>query len=238
MLGEARQLFDAALASLELADGGPPGFDEGSTRTLTLAALAWLDWLTEGDEAALARAAQVAEHAAQARRPIISAYGFGFAAAVHQMTGDAAGAHAYALRCRQIAVARTIPYWMSMGDMLCGWSRVRSGQVVDGLVQLREGLAAYAATESEILRPYAMALLADAEHAAGEPARALATLEAATAAARAVGSLMFVPMLQHAAGRIAMDEGRDGALEMAYRLALEMDAHALARRCRATVEMA
>ena len=89
VLGEARALFDAALASLECADGGPPGFDEDSTRTLTLAALAWLDWLTEGDEAALARAAQVADQAERARRPIISAYGLGFAAAVHQMTGDA-----------------------------------------------------------------------------------------------------------------------------------------------------
>jgi class 3 adenylate cyclase len=173
-LVEARLLFDAALERLDTADTGPPGFDHDTTATLTLAALAWLDWLTEGDAAALARATQVAGRAINARRPIISAYGFGFAAAVHQLAGDADGARTLALHCGEVATARGISYWSAMADMLCGWSAARLGNPTAGRAQLRRGLAGYMATESEILRPYALGLLADAEYVAGDVESALA----------------------------------------------------------------
>jgi class 3 adenylate cyclase len=231
-LGEARQLLEAALARLDAADAGPPGVDQESTATLTLAALSWLDWLTEGDAAALARAALVAERAIGARRPIIGAYGLGFAAAVHQMTGDPEGAHRHAVRCGEIAAARGIAYWSAMAEMLCGWSRSALGDVADGLLQLRAGLRRYSATESEILRPYAMQLLAEAEHLAGDTVRALGTLDDAATAARAVGSEVFVPVLLHAAGKITSGQRRREALDAACDAATAMAATALARRCR------
>ncbi|MGH7153927.1 MAG: AAA family ATPase, partial [Acetobacteraceae bacterium] len=95
-IAEAKALLDSALAR-ELASAQSEGalaYDD----VATLGILSWVDWLTLGPEAALARAATTAARAELSPRPLSVAYAFGFVAFAHQLAGDAAGARRFAER--------------------------------------------------------------------------------------------------------------------------------------------
>jgi predicted ATPase len=52
-------------------------------------------------------------------------------------------------------------FWVAWGTNLRGWAIAEQGQGEEGIVQMRQGLAAYRATGAEIGRPRFLALLAE-----------------------------------------------------------------------------
>jgi predicted ATPase len=64
---------------------------------------------------------------------------------------------------------------LGRGTILRGWALVIQGQV-EGLMQMRQGLAAYQATGAEAWRPYYLALLAEAYGRGGQCAEGLRLL--------------------------------------------------------------
>ena len=60
-----------------------------------------------------------------------------------------------------------------------GWALAVQGQGAEGIVQIRQGLAAYRATGAELLCPYFLALLAEAYGSIGQGAEGLSVLEEA-----------------------------------------------------------
>ena len=53
-------------------------------------------------------------------------------------------------------------FWAAQGTILRGWALAEQGQREEGIAQMRQGLDAYQATGAEIIRPYFLALLAEA----------------------------------------------------------------------------
>jgi predicted ATPase len=70
---------------------------------------------------------------------------------------------------------------LGWGMLTRGWALAQQGQGDAGIVQLRQGLAAIRATETEAYRTYHVTLLAEAYQALGEPAAGLAVLAEALA---------------------------------------------------------
>jgi predicted ATPase len=54
------------------------------------------------------------------------------------------------------------PYLTALGTVLQGWELTRRAQVAAGITQMRQGLAALRTMGAEVLRPFLLALLADA----------------------------------------------------------------------------
>jgi hypothetical protein len=227
-LSEARLLLEAALTSqvsIEMAQGDL-AYDEATT----LATLAWLDWLTLGDAAALSRAAQAAGRAEVSPRPLSAAYTFGFVAIVHQLCSDWEGAERFAVRCKSIASERHIIYFMAVADALIGWCQALRDRSAVGLERLRNAVMQYGDLQSEILLPYLLGLLAEAEHAIGSDTAALAALDRADAVVAAIGAYVYKPGLLLARSRI---QDRDTALRvlpLALEAATEQGATALASK--------
>jgi class 3 adenylate cyclase/tetratricopeptide (TPR) repeat protein len=80
----------------------------------------------------------------------------------------------------QIATREGFDDWLAQASVLRGWARVRGGDL-DGMHELRRGLAAWEATGALIMRPFFHGLLADALGFSGEPELGLAEVDAALA---------------------------------------------------------
>jgi predicted ATPase len=52
------------------------------------------------------------------------------------------------------------PLWCAWGTIQWGWALAEQGQIETGLAQMRQGLAAWRATGTELIRPYFLGLLA------------------------------------------------------------------------------
>jgi len=85
------------------------------------------------------------------------------------------------------------PFWTAAAMVVRGWARARLAQGIDatefdaGLAQLREGLALYEMTGSQVVQTLWYALLAELELDAGRLSDARAALDAGFAKAEAVG---------------------------------------------------
>jgi predicted ATPase len=68
------------------------------------------------------------------------------------------------------------PYLQAVGMVLQGWELARTGQGAAGIAQMHKGLAALRSTGAEVLRPYLLALLAEACVSDGQVEAGLGTL--------------------------------------------------------------
>lgn len=229
-LAEAGAALDRAAAARAGASAAQVASLPADPAVLAAAEAALLAWLTGNDATALHAARVAAERATAAHQPLAMAGGLGLAAMVHQLAGDWPGTLGLARRAGAIAAARGIAYWSAMAEMLEGWAQAMEGTGHAGRARIRHGLAAFRRTQGEVLRPYAHILLAEAEHAAGYDAPALAALDEALAAAEAIGAALYRPLLGWARARIVGAGGMHGGRAAAAGEARAQGAVGLAAR--------
>jgi predicted ATPase len=68
------------------------------------------------------------------------------------------------------------PFWAAWGTIHQGWVLTEQGQGEKGIIRIRQGLAAYQAMGSELMRPWFLALLAEAYGKEGQVKKGLAVL--------------------------------------------------------------
>jgi DNA-binding winged helix-turn-helix (wHTH) protein/predicted ATPase len=100
-------------------------------------------------------------------------------AAIYQLCGDVARVHDLSVELLRLARANELPVWASAALILDGWVAVQNGEPAGAIAQIQEGLANLATIGVEVMRPYQLALLADAAKTTGQTSVAL---EAATTA--------------------------------------------------------
>ncbi|GLS33031.1 SAM domain (Sterile alpha motif) [Mesorhizobium albiziae] len=89
-------------------------------------------------------------------------YGLTIIASIRQTRGEAAEARELATAAWQTANEERVPYWEAWAAVVRGWAMTATGETEEGLVTLREGLAAYGRTGARQMLPYGRTLLADA----------------------------------------------------------------------------
>ncbi len=188
--------------------------------------LAWLDWLIHGREAMAQRVARAVARVPGAP-PLRATYVLGFAAVAWQLADDPMEAAGYAERSGAIAREHGIVYWIAMADALAGWAAARRGER-EGLVLLREAVAAYDRTQGRVLLPYLLALVAGAEHRVGSGSEALAALERAESVVSAIGAGLYRAPLLRLRARLMTGVVRDRLLEEARAAAEAQGAMAFA----------
>jgi class 3 adenylate cyclase/predicted ATPase len=68
------------------------------------------------------------------------------------------------------------PYWLALGTVWRGWALAEQGQGEEGIMQIRQGIAAYRATGAELAQSYWLALLAEAYGKGGQGEEGLTLL--------------------------------------------------------------
>ncbi len=80
-----------------------------------------------------------------------------------------------------LALEQGLPHQVAYGTIMRGWALAMQGQWEQGIAQIQQGLVAQHATGAEVARPSFLALLAEAQAAAGQAEVGLGVLAEALA---------------------------------------------------------
>ncbi|MBI3799390.1 MAG: hypothetical protein HY268_20790 [Deltaproteobacteria bacterium] len=127
-----------------------------------LSEAAWVLWLLGYPDQALRRSDEMLTLAQELSHPFSFAYALFFASGLHQLRRETQAAHERAEAAITLSTEQGFPTWLANGMVLQGWALAEQGERGESIAQIREGLAAHQAMGEELLRPYFLALLAEA----------------------------------------------------------------------------
>lgn len=141
--------------------GQDPGVSGLSYLSFTLWALGY-------PEQALERSAQARELATRRGHPFSTAWALGCSALLNHFRGDPAETLRHAQETILHSNDQGQPFWISAGTFLQGWAKFRMEDRVEGLAEMRYGLAYYQAIGSQVVQPHFMGVLAQTLGEVGE----------------------------------------------------------------------
>jgi class 3 adenylate cyclase/predicted ATPase len=140
------------------------GSDPG---VLALCNLSWVEWFLGYPERALEYCSRAVEDAKQLAHPHSLGFALSFFASLHQFRSEPSEAEAISEKIIDLAKDRALPYWAAWGAMVHGWAIAKQGNPEQGIAELEKALNAYSATGAELMKPYGLALLAEAKAVSG-----------------------------------------------------------------------
>jgi predicted ATPase len=135
-----------------------------------------------------------------------------FAAVLHQLRREESLAQERAEAAMALAAEQGFAPFVAMGTLLRGWALVEREQRAEGISQIREGFDAWRATGAELLRPYFLALLAEAYSKAGQAEAGLSVLGEALATVHNSGERWWEAELHRLQGELLLRQaaGKEG----------------------------
>jgi predicted ATPase len=171
-------------------------------------------WYLGYPDQGVAQSHEAVTLAQQSAHPISLSYALGHAAIVHQFRREMPAAQEYAESAISLATEQGFPYWIAFGSILRGWSLAHlQGRVQEGIEQMTQGLVAHRATGAEALRPYYLALLAEAYRTTGEPHAGLTVLAEALTLADKTGERWYEAELYRLKGELVLQRSLDNQAE-------------------------
>jgi predicted ATPase len=149
------------------------------------------------NHAALSLAQEVAD-------PFSLALALTYTAGVQMFRGERPAAQERAETVMTLSSEHEIAFYLVLGTILRGWAVAEQGQREEGIAQIRQGLAAYRATESELFRPYFLALLAEAYGKVGQAEEGLAALAEALVHVDKTGERYYEAELYRLRGELTL----------------------------------
>jgi predicted ATPase len=151
--------------------------------------------------------------AQQIAHPFSLSFALGAAAMFHQLCREERCTQERAEAAMTLAMGQGFQYWMRFGALLHGWALAQRGQAQAGIQQIHQGLTAYHATGAGMLRPYFLALLAEAHSIIGQPEAGLTALAEALTCADTTGERLYEPELYRLKGALLLQQHADNQAE-------------------------
>jgi predicted ATPase len=131
----------------------------------------------------------------------------------------------------RLATEQGFPHWMAISLIMQGWALAQQGQAKEGITQMTQGLRAYRATGAELLRPYFLVLLAEAQGLIGQLETGLTVLAEASALVAKTGERWYESELYRLKGELLLQQSSDhhAEAESAFHHALEIARHQQAK---------
>ncbi len=126
------------------------------------------------------------------------------AAMLHQFRREGPAAQERAEAAIALASEQGFPYLLARGTVLRGWALAEQGRGQGGIVQIRQGLAAWWATGAEVFRLYFLTLLAEAYGKVGQAEEGLTLLAEALAAVDNSGERFYEAELYRLKGELSL----------------------------------
>src|SRR5262245_16092586 len=122
---------------------------------------AWGLWLLGYPDQALHRGQEGLTLASESSHPYSLGFALWFTAQLHQFRREGRLTQERAEAAMALSAEQGFAL-LSQAATLRGWALAEQGQGKDGMTQIQQGLAAYWETGAELMRPYFLALLAEA----------------------------------------------------------------------------
>ena len=151
--------------------------------------------------------------AQQSAHPFSLGFALGFAAVFHQFRREGHAAQERAEAAISLATEQGFPVWRAIGFILRGWALAHQGQAQEGIEQIHQGLTALRATGAEAMRPYFLALLAEAYGTMGQPEAGLTVLAEALTLVDKTGERWYEPELHRLKGALLLQQSADNHAE-------------------------
>jgi predicted ATPase len=169
-----------------------------------LSFLAWTLWFLGYPDQARERVQEVLILAQGPSHPFSVAHSRQGAAIFHQLCREAHATQEQAEALLAIASDRGFPYWVAQGTIFQGWALTEQGQTEEGLIQIRQGLAAYQTMRTEIQRTYLLGLLAEAYRKRGQTKEGLNVLTEVLALVDKIGEHYYEAELYRLRGTLTL----------------------------------
>jgi predicted ATPase len=165
----------------------------------------WLGYPDQG----LMRNAEAVTLARQSAHPMSLAFALTGASVFHQFHREGWVVQAHAEAALSLTTEQGFPLFRAFGAILQGWTLAHQGQPQEGLAQIQQGLTAWRATGAETLRPYFLALLAEAYGAMGQPETGMTALTEALMLVEKTGERWYEPELYRLKGTLLLQRSGD-----------------------------
>ncbi len=142
--------------------------------------------------------------------PLSLAYALAFATVVHQLRREEQAAQERAETAITLSTEQGFLDYLTMGTIWRGWALAEQGQVEEGMAQIRQGLAAGHAVGAGALRPFSLALLAEAYGKAGQTEEGLSALAEALAVVDKNGEREYEAELHRLKGSLTLQSKVQG----------------------------
>jgi predicted ATPase len=169
---------------------------------------------------ALARASAAIAEARKLSHPPSLAVSLTNGARLASFVGDDALLREWAEQLATVAIERSFGLWRAIGAVYSGWLKVKTGDLVEGISLLRDGLSAYRTTGAEAWVPYQILLLARACEIAGQIEEVENLLDSADAVSQRTGEHWLTAELYRHKGQLLLRQGHPKAAEELYQRAL------------------
>jgi predicted ATPase len=175
---------------------------------------AWTLWYLGYPDQALARSQEALTLAQQRGHPFSLSQALSIAAQFHRFCRDVCVAQECADASIHLAMEQGFPFQTARGAVLRGWALAQQGQGQEGIEQIQQGLRAFRATGVEHLRPYFLALLAEAHRIQEEPEKGLAVLMEALTLVDKTGERWWEPELYRLKGELLLQQSTSNQTEV------------------------
>jgi class 3 adenylate cyclase/predicted ATPase len=174
---------------------------------------AWALWFLGYADQAVKMSQEAIILAEKLSHPHSLAAALDFAAMVRQLCRDHSVAQQRAEAAITISTEQEFPFWILMGTILRGWTLTEEERIAEGIAQMREGLTAFRAAGAEIMRPYYLALLAEAYGKVGQAKEGLEALAEANAAVVHSGERWWDAEIYRLRGELTLNQQSRGNSE-------------------------
>jgi predicted ATPase len=174
---------------------------------------AWTLWILGYPDQGLARSQEAVTLAQQTAHPFSLNFVLSFAAVFHQLRHEVSAVQMHAEAAIRVAQEQGFPLWVAYSAILHDWALAHQGQTKEGIEQINQGLMDYRATGTEALRPYFLALLAEAHGTHGQPEAGLTVLTEALTLAETTGERWYESEIYRVKGELLLQQNTDNQAE-------------------------
>jgi predicted ATPase len=174
---------------------------------------AWTLWSLGYPDQGRARNDEALTLAQQSAHPYSLGYALSAAAIFHQLRREVRFTQERVEALISLATEQGFPLWKAVGSLLRGWVRAYQGQAQEGIEQITQGSMTYRTTGAELVRPYILALLAEAHGILGEPETALTALAEALMLVDTTGERWYQSELYRLKGELLLQQHADNQAE-------------------------
>ncbi len=161
-------------------------------------------WFLGYADQALQRSDEALTLAQEIARPFSVAFALDLVAVVHRSRREGRAAQERAEAAIALSREQGFPFFLTLGTILRAWALVEQGQVEEGIIQLREGMAAWRAMRTELSWPTFLAMLAEAYGKVGQVEEGLALLTEALATINRTGERYYEAELYRLKGALTL----------------------------------
>jgi predicted ATPase len=161
-------------------------------------------WLLGYPEQALEKSNAALTLARTLSHPFSLAWALWFAASLHYFRREEQVTQELSEATLSLALEQGAPFFVAIWMILRGWALAEQGQGAEGILQIRQGLAAFRATGAEAALPWHLGMLADAHEKEREAEAGLCVVGEALALGDRTGECFYEAELYRLRGALML----------------------------------